>query len=234
MRSGGLVLLHSPLVGAGSWGRLPELLRAAGNRVAVPAVIADGSPPYAHRYVSAAARELAGPDLEAPLTLAGHSGAGPLLPQLAVAAAAAGRRVGGYLFLDAGVPRPGASRLALMESEDPLLAAELRAHLEAGGRYPEWSDVDLAPELPDPGVRAELLRSVRPRRHDFFTEPVPMPADWPDAPCGYLRLSPAYDAVARRAGARGWPVRVLTEGHFAALTKPQQVATALLDLIAAM
>lgn len=234
MRPASLVLLHSPLIGAGSWGRLPELLRAAGCLVAVPAIFDDGSPPYAHRYVAAAALELADLDLVAPLALVGHSGAGPLLPQLAATTGAAGRRVGGYVFVDAGVARPGASRLTLLESEDRALATGLRAHLEAGGRFPEWSDADLAAELPDTRVRAELLRSVRPRGEDFFTETVPMPADWPDAPCGYLQLSPAYDAVAAQARARGWPVRELGGGHFAALTRPEPVAAALLELIAAM
>lgn len=234
MRPGSFALLHSPLVDASSWGRLPELLLAAGYRVAVPAVLADDSPPYAHRYVAAAAVGLAGADLAPPLVLVGHSGAGPLLPQVAAAAGAAGRRVGGYVFLDAGEPRPGASRLTLLESEDRALAAELRAHLEAGGLFPQWSDAELAGELPDSRARAELLRSLRPRGDDFFTEPVPMPADWPDAPCGYLRLSPAYDAVVRQARARGWPVRALGGGHFAALREPERVAAGLLELIAAM
>lgn len=234
MRPGSLVLLHSPLVDAGSWGRLPAVLRAAGWLVAVVAVTDDSSPPYAHRYVAAAALQLAEPDLAAPLTLVGHSGAGPLLPQLAAAVAAGGRRVGGYVFLDAGIPGPAASRLTLLGAENRSLAAELRAHLESGGRFPAWSDADLAADLPDAEVRAALLRSVRPRGKDFFTEPVPMPADWPDAPCGYLQLSPAYDVVARQARARGWPVHERGGGHFAALTEPERVAAGLLELVAAM
>jgi hypothetical protein len=35
---------------------------------------------------------------------------------------------------------------------------------------------------------------------------VPVPEDWPEAPCGYLRLSTAYDLQARQAELRGWPV----------------------------
>jgi hypothetical protein len=34
----------------------------------------------------------------------------------------------------------------------------------------------------------------------------PVPEDWPEAPCGYLRLSAAYDQEARQARSRGWPV----------------------------
>ena len=234
VRPGSLVLLHSPLVGPQSWGRLADVLAVRGESVTVPAVPADDLPPYAHRYVASAAQALAVANLVMPLVLVGHSGAGPLLPQVAVAARAGGRRVGGYVFLDAGVPRPGASRLALLKSEDPDLAAELVAHLDTGGRFPEWSEADLAAEVPDVGERAALLASVCPRGRDFFTEPLPMPADWPDAPCGYLRLSPAYDVVAGRARARGWPVAELAGGHFAAVTEPDRVAEALLALLARM
>jgi len=72
------------------------------------------------------------------VVLVGHSGAGPLLAQVGFARRAARGVVGGYLFLDAGLPRPGraASRLDLMTGEDPVLAAELRAALEAGARFP--------------------------------------------------------------------------------------------------
>jgi hypothetical protein len=35
---------------------------------------------------------------------------------------------------------------------------------------------------------------------------VPVPEDWPDAPCGYLQLSSAWDQQARQAELRGWPV----------------------------
>lgn len=61
---------------------------------------------------------------------------------------------------------------------------------------------------------------------------LPLPTDWPDAPCSLLQLSPAYDAAARLARARGWPVLTLDgAGHFAALTDPHRVAGALLDLL---
>jgi hypothetical protein len=234
VRVGSLVLLHSPLAGAGSWGRLPEVLRASGYPVAVPSVTADDSPPYAHRYIAAATLQLTDADSMPPLVLVGHSGAGPLLPQLAAAAGAGGQRVGGYVFLDAGIPRLGADRLALLESEDPAYATGLRNRLDAGGRFPEWSDADLTAEVPDPGSRRELVASIRPRGLDYWTEPVPMPADWPDAPCGYAQLSPAYDASARQAGARGWPVWKLQLGHFAALAEPERVAGALLAVLEAM
>jgi hypothetical protein len=68
----------------------------------------------------------------------------------------------------------------------------------------------------------------------FFLEPIPVPAGWPDAPCGYLRLSPAYDGPANRARAAGWPVREIDGNHFQMLIDPAGVTTALLDLAAAL
>lgn len=67
--------------------------------------------------------------------------------------------------------------------------------------------------LPQPGTptRAELAAAqqhldppVRPP--EFFTEPLPMTADWPDAPCGYLRTGEDYARPAHLAALRSWPV----------------------------
>ena len=181
-----LVLLHSPLTSAAAWGLLPELLRAAGLSVVVVEVTDDETVPHATRYVGAAALQIAaaGIDPTDAVVLVGHSGAGPLLPQVGFARQAARSPVGAYVFLDAGLPRPGrtASRLDLIEAEDPGLAAELRSWLEAGERFPAWTASDLAADLPDLAGRAVLLASLRPRALGFFTEDLPTPdSDWPDA-----------------------------------------------------
>ena len=238
MKPGTLVLLHSPLTGAAAWGELPDLLRADGTAVVAVEVADDQQPPYATRYVAAAALQTAAgvarPDDA--VVLVGHSGAGPLLAQVGFARRAARGVVGGYLFLDAGLPRPGraASRLDLMTGEDPVLAAELRAALKAGARFPAWSDTDLREVVPDDGDRAVLLASLRPRGLDFFTEPLPVPVDWPDAPCGVLRTSEGYDYVARLAAGRHWPVESVQLGHFAALAHPLETARSLRALLARM
>ncbi|WP_028649140.1 hypothetical protein [Nocardiopsis sp. CNT312] len=41
----------------------------------------------------------------------------------------------------------------------------------------------------------------------YRSEPLPMVADWPDAPCGYLLTGPARAHAARLARMRGWTVR---------------------------
>lgn len=228
-----VVLAHSPLTGPQAWGALPEHLRRAGVDVVVLDVTEDDAPPYAVRYVAAAATQLGAADPAGPLLLVGHSGAGYLLPQIGVAQRAARREVRGYVFLDAGlpVPRP-VSRLDLLAEEDPDTATELYRLLTAGGRYPTWTADDLRETVPDDSRRITLVAGLRPRGADFFTEVLPYPSgEWPDAPCGLLQTSPAYDAAARSARARGWPVVERGGGHFAALVDPDGVALDLLRLV---
>jgi len=234
------VLVHSPLTSAAAWGDLPSVLRGRGHRVAVVDVADDDAAPFAARFVARAAlqvREAAGDET---VLLVGHSGAGYLLPLLGAARRAARAGVAGYVFLDAALPpaRP-TSRLDLMRAELPGEPVdELASLLATGGTFPDWTETDLRELVPDQVARAALVRSLRPRGEDFFTDPVPVVADWPDAPCGLLRLSPAYDGALRLARLRGWPVLEGPDdrpgGHFAALVDPGAVADDLEDLLARM
>ena len=233
-----LVLLHSPLTAGTAWGMLGGHLISRGLTTVVADITTDDSPPYAIRYVAAAAAQVASASLQPhePVVLVGHSGAGPLLPQVGFALRAARRPVAGYVFLDAGLPRPGgaATRLALMRAESAESAGQvnkLQADLAAGGRFPAWSEQDLAPHVFDAGDRALLAASLRPRGLDFFDEPLPTPQDWPDAPCGVLQTSDGYAFAARLARGRGWPVVRTHGGHFAALADPRGTADALLELV---
>jgi len=229
-----VVLAHSPLTGPAAWGRLPLVLRDRGLDVTVLDVTDDGEPPYASRYVARAALQMTASAPTGPVHLVGHSGAGYLLPQLGSARRSSRRPVAGYVFLDAGVPHGrAATRLSLARAEDPEFADELDRVLAAGGSFPTWTDDDLRDLVPDDQARTELVASLRPRRADFFTEPLPFPGDWPDGPCGLLRLSPSYDGPARVARSRGWPVieRDPAGGHFAACADPCAVADALEELL---
>jgi hypothetical protein len=230
-----LVLLHSPLVGVESWGVLPAALERGGVAAVALAIEGDERAPFAQRYVSGAvAGVLEAAPAGGSVVLVGHSGAGPLLGAVGNGLRAGGRAAGGYLFCDAGLPRAGASRLDLLAEEDQELAAGFRAELEGGGRFPAWSDAELAPLVPDAEARAALVGSLRPRGLEFFTEPLPADPGWPDAPCGFLRLSAAYDHWAEAAAAAGWPVARLDAGHFHPLADPGGVAAALLQLLARM
>ena len=218
-------LIHSPLTTAAAWGGLADELAAHGWTVTTTEVI-DDHPPYASRFIAHTAQQLHLAHDSAHLLLIGHDAAGPLLPQIGFARQASGFTVSGYVIVDALLPRTlrTATLLELMESADPVLGAQVAQTLTDGGRYPDWSDRDLVATLPDVGDRAVLLASLRPRPLDFFTEPLPLPEDWPDAPCGYVQLSEEYAPEARAAEQRGWPVGQLAGHHYSALTSPRELA----------
>jgi soluble lytic murein transglycosylase-like protein len=161
------------------------------------------------------------------LVLAGHSGAGALLPAIRQAI---GRPVAGYIFVDAGIPIDGRSRLASFGEGEA--ADEFRRFLAGGGRFPTWTAAELAEILPAAAVAAALAADLRPRGRPFWDEPIPVFKGWPDAPCGYLLFSDSYRSEAAQARAMGWPTRELPGGHFHMLVEPQAVAEALLDLAA--
>lgn len=160
--------------------------------------------------------------------LIGHSGAGPLLPAIRQQA---GRPVAAYLFVDAGIPEDGKSRLDLLRVELPEMAGELEEHLEAGGRFPEWSEDDLATVLPEAAMRRAVLDEMHPRPLAFWTEPLSVFAGWPDAPCAYLRLSEGYAVPAGRARSLGWAYHTMDAGHFHPVVDPAAVVEAMLDLL---
>ena len=233
-KGGGVVvvaLLPSPLTRAAAWGRLPAALAARGAQPHPVDPTGDDEPPYALRWVASCALELAALP-PGPVVLVGHSGAGLLLAQLGFALRAAHRPVAAYAFVDAGVPRslPG-SRLDVFTAEDPAAAADLRAGLDAGGTFPQWTAEDLVAEVPSVEDRATLAASLRPRGLGYWLEPLPPLTDWPDAPCVYLRTSSGYDVELRAARARGWPTDSLELGHFPGFVDPDATAVALLALL---
>src|SRR5437764_14962546 len=94
-----LLLVHSPLVGCGTWAPVADALARDGYAVAVPdlaGAIAAG-PPYHLRQAQVIADSAAGQ----PAILIGHSRAGPLL---ATAGTMLGEGIRGYVFVDARLP----------------------------------------------------------------------------------------------------------------------------------
>ncbi len=228
MDVGSLVLLHSPLLRAGVLSRLSAELVGRGVAVVAPDIADDDQPPYGVRYVARAALSIAQAAAPSPpLVLVGHGEAGPLLPQVAAALRAGNRLVAVYVFCDATLPRASATRLALLEGEDPQRAGALHERLHDGGRLTTWPDTEVA-RLDDADV---VSAWARPRAHDFYVEPLPMPPDWPDAPCGYLKLSDERPALPRTARFRGWPVTGHDVGHFGIWSSPGAVADGLLELL---
>jgi hypothetical protein len=221
-----LVLVHSPLVGPGTWRAVAGILAGDGYPVAVPdltGTVAAG-PPFIRPQAETIARAAG----DGPCVLAGHSGAGPLL---AAAGPLAGQ-VQGYLFVDAGLPTPGRSWRDTVPAE---LSTQLREMADDQGWLPPWSqwwgDEELAGLLPDPGLRREFAAECPRLPLAMFEEVHPPAPAWPDAAGGYLLLSEAYEPAAAEAAALGWPCERLITDHLAPLTRPAPVAIALRGLL---
>ena len=221
------VLIHSPLVGPLTWSLIANEMRQRGLRVLVPALHDEPTPeePFWKQHAASVSAALADTAQTVPLVLVAHSGAGPLLP---VIRESLPNPVDAYVFVDAGIPRADASRLDLMRAEDPPWAAEFQTELEQGGRFPTWSFDDLQEVIPDASLREQMVRELRPRGLDFFTEPIPVFEGWPDAPCIYIQFSAPYDQPASQAQQVGWPTYKLDAGHFHMLVDPVAVSDSLL------
>jgi hypothetical protein len=226
-----IVLVPSPLVGPFSWSLVADELEDRGRQVIVSTDLSDppNVEPAWHHATGGVVASLRWVASDRPAVIIGHSNAGPLLPVIGSSLA---QPVAGYLFVDGRLPHEGISRLDALEVIDPALAADRLAALANGRVYPTWTDEDLRELIPDRARRHALLAEMRPRRPEYWTEPLPEVPAWPDAPCGYLLFSSTYRAEADRARQAGWPTRELPAGHFHLLVDPAAVADALLGLLA--
>jgi hypothetical protein len=211
------VLVHSPLVGPTTWRWVAENLAARGHQATVPAARSRDWEAFADMVVALTGR------VEQPV-LVGHSGAGPLLPQIAARASWAPAAV---VFVDAGVP-PDSGQVELMPEE---ILADIRP-LAKDGMLPPWSDwfgQAVMEELIPPADRREAVQADLPRLPlSYFSGHVPVPDGWSTARCGYVQLSEAYAAEAATAAGRGWPVVERIGAHLDIVTKPAVVADAIL------
>jgi hypothetical protein len=176
--------------------------------------------PYWKQHADSVSQALAAIPGGTAVTLVAHSGAGPLLP---VIRQSISNPVQAYVFVDAGIPRDGATRLDLMKSEDSNWAQEFQVYLEGGGRFPNWSNDNLREIVPDKNVREQLVAELCPRGLDFFTESIPVFDGWPDAPCVYILFSPPYQRALVQAREAGWPTYELDAGHFHMLVDAKAV-----------
>jgi hypothetical protein len=213
------ILIHSPLVGPLTWRLVVEQIRQRGVDVLIPHLqdSPDLKEPFWKQHAESVAAQI--PPNNS-VTLVAHSGAGPLLPALRASLV---NPVRAYVFVDAGIPRNGATRLDLMKFEDPEWATQFQAELERGERFPNWSFDDLQTVLPDEALRRQMVAEIRPRGLDFFTESIPVFDGWPDAPCIYIKFSAPYENPASEAREAGWQTYELAAGHFHMLVDPAAV-----------
>lgn len=225
------VLVHSPFVGPSTWHGVAAALRDRGDTALVP----EPAPPLEapEPWWAHAAGEVAAAGAAAGLdrtVLAAHSGAGPMLAVFGSALAAGGTTVEAYLFVDAGLPAPGQSAF---DTLPPALQRRI-SDLARDGLLPPWCDwwgpEVLETVVPDPQARRRLEAECRPVPLGLFHEVPPVPAAWPDAPCGYLCST--YEAEAGAAEARGWPVLRRPGGsHLDPLVAPSEIAGLLVALV---
>ena len=224
------VLIHSPLVGPLTWKLVADEMRQRDINVVVPTLVdsPESGKPNWKQHVKSVSQSLANIPKDTFVTLVGHSGAGPLLPAIRETLP---NPVNAYVFVDAGLPRAGATRLDLMNSEDSGWAKEFQAYLEGGGSFPNWSSDDLREILPDEKLRAQMVAEIHPRALDFFTEAIPVFAGWPDAPCVYILFSEPYKRAAAQARELGWPTYELEAGHFHMLVDTKAVTDLITEAV---
>jgi hypothetical protein len=225
-----IILLHSPLVGPLTWSLVATEMRMRGLDVFVPTLkdSPDSKEPYWKQHAESVSQALAQFPTETSLTLVAHSGAGPLLPVIRWSLA---NPVDAYVFVDAGIPRVGASRLDLMKVEDPEWANDFQKELERGERFPTWSVDDLQEVIPDVALRQQMVTELQPRGLGFFTEPIPVFDSWPDAPCIYIQFSAPYEKPATQAREAGWQVHRLEAGHFHMLVDAKTVTDLITEAV---
>ncbi|MGO9875308.1 MAG: alpha/beta fold hydrolase [Acidimicrobiia bacterium] len=202
MRTGtqdlGFVLVASPFTGPFAWSKVAFELRTRGRRVAVFDVDIDIDPP---------------------VVLVAHSGAGPQLPALAIRSAG----VVGMVLVDALLPHPGRS---WAQTVPDAFAATLKAEAVDGNLKPWpqwWGERRMAELIADPSLRDEFVRACPAVPVAVIDEVM---ADVVEPPGVFVQLSDAYTPETDAARTRGWPVLVLDAQHLALLTDPKVVADA--------
>ena len=225
------VLIHSPLVGPLTWSRVADEMRRRGFDAVIPVLsdAPDSREPFWQQHAASVAEALADIAKETVLTLVAHSGSGALLPAIRQAIV---HPIRAYVFVDAGLPQNGASRLDLMKLEDPEWAVQFQEELEQGGRFPTWTADDLQEVIPEEALRRQMAAEVHPRDLSFFLEPIPVFEGWPDAPCVYIQFSAFYAQPAAQARRAGWRVDQLDAGHFHMLVDPGAVTELIIDAVA--
>jgi hypothetical protein len=223
-----LVLVHSPLLGPTSWRPAADALERRGRVVVVPSLLSvAGARAPQWRHIPEAV-QLATSDLQGPIMLVGHSGAGVLLPVIADASTA---EVAALVFVDCFLP-PAAGSVELA----PAAFMDQLRTMASDGVPPPWcrsfGDDAMRELVHDDNLRAALEREMPRLPLSYFDSAVPLPEDWLRRPCAYLLLSPdAHGHSAAEAQALGWPVRAIRDAHHLSIaTDPIPVTEALLEL----
>jgi len=111
----------------------------------------------------------------------------------------------------------------------------LRPLADSSGLLPGWTnwwdESDLEGLFPSALTRARVEDEQRRLPLTYFQETLPVPVGWADRPGAYLAFGDTYAVEREAARARGWPVTTLPGEHLHMLIAPEQVASAIEDLL---
>jgi pimeloyl-ACP methyl ester carboxylesterase len=206
-------LIHMACAGAWAWGRVPDLLRAAGHAVHAPDLdLSAGQTPASH--ADSVARGLAG---EADVVVAGHSYGGMVVPELA---ARLGPRAQSLVVVDGFMPDDGDSGFAIR----PPKLAELRRAQAAQRGDGLWP-----PPAPGPGD-PEWMSRLLPMPLSAFEEPVRVTPAVASLPGTFIRCTRSdMGAQAARAQRRGWHMAEVDALHVLPLTRAETCVELLVE-----
>lgn len=222
-----LILLHSPLIGPSAWLAVAAEAHERGYDIQLPAIpdLSLVPQPYYPVIGKGVARQING---KGAATLVVHSSAGGLAPSIV---AAADGMIDHVIYADAILPHPGRSWL---DTTGDQFAAALRATAVDGlvPRWEEWFPPDsVAGMIDDPTARAVFRDEQRPTPLAYLEEVAP-DLDLPDdVAWSYLRFSRAYENEAAHARSLGRPTLREDLSHLAMFTHPEEVMTAISNLV---
>jgi pimeloyl-ACP methyl ester carboxylesterase len=221
------VLIHSPLVGPGTWLPVAHELERRGAQALVPSLLPAATAPVPQWRRCVEIVRVATSGAPGPVVLIGHSGGGLLLPAIADAIAP---EVARLIFADSGLPA--------LRGDTPLATPEFFEQLRSlasEGVLPPWSswwgEEAMTELVPDEATRAALARELPSLPLSYFEQSTPSPPGWDRVGCSYLLFSDAYREQAQGARARGWRVEELSGAqHLHTVVDPVAVTDALLRL----
>ncbi len=213
------VLVHSPLVGPTTWSWVADELRRHGHDVSVPSLVA----PAASGSWEACVDAVVSATPPVPVVVVGHSGAGPLLPEIARQLNPSPSQL---FFVDATLPpTTGGSPLV------PEHFLEALTTLAQEGVLPPWSEwfepATMEALIADADRRDAVVAELPRLPLSYFQNRVPVREGWASAACTYVLLSDAYRHEAEEAAARGWAVIELLGSHLDLVNQPVRLAQAL-------
>jgi hypothetical protein len=97
------------------------------------------------------------------------------------------------------------------------------------GLIPPWPESVFEHEIHDEQVRGRLVSELSPLPLGVYEEAIPLPPNWPDAKCAYIRLSHRYPDAEAHAVKEGWEIHQFNGDHFLIVVTPDEVASALID-----